>query len=98
MSSSKLCQLANVATATLDKYVAEIVSHAALAQYEKIVDLIKEYTCIDLNEFFVCISLLAVLCWVSQWLNDIIIFVCVGYFNLYLFMLQLNTLTSILMY
>lgn len=76
MSSQKICQLASCATRALDKSVCAVVSVAALEQYGKIVDLVKQYTCIDINEFFGYIALLAVLCWVSQWLNEIIHFIC----------------------
>ena len=77
MTSQKICNLAAVATKTLDKSVAAIVSVAALEQYAKISALLKEYTCIDINEFFGIIALLAVLCWVGQWLEEIFHFICV---------------------
>lgn len=76
MSSQKICKLASCATRALDESVCAVVSVAALEQYTKIVDLVKQYTCIDINEFFGYIALLAVLCWISQWLNEIIRFVC----------------------
>lgn len=76
MTSQKICQLASCATRALDESVCAIVSVAALEQYGKIVDLVKEHTCIDINEFFGYIALLAVLCWVSQWLEEIYHFVC----------------------
>ena len=77
MTSQKICNLASVATKTLDKSVAAIVSVAALEQYARITALLKEYTCIDINEFFGIIALLAVLCWVGQWLHEIFHFICV---------------------
>jgi len=77
MTSQKICNLAAVATKTLDKSVAAIVSVAALEQYAKLSALLKEYTCIDINEFFGIIALLAVLCWISQWLEEIFHFICV---------------------
>lgn len=76
MTSQKICQLAAVATEALDKSTAALVSVAALEQYNYVVDLIKEKTCIDINEFFAYIALLAVLCWVSQWLEEIYRFFC----------------------
>jgi hypothetical protein len=76
MSSQKICKLASCATKALDDSVCAVVSVAALEQYAIIVDLVKQYTCIDINEFFTYIALLAVLCWVSQWLNEIIHFLC----------------------
>ncbi len=76
MSSQKICKLASCATKVLDDSVCAVVSVAALEQYAIIVDLVKQYTCIDINEFFTYIALLAVLCWVSQWLNEIIHFLC----------------------
>ena len=72
--SQKICQLASCATQALDKSVCAIVSVAALEQYNCTVELVKKYTCIDINEFFGYIALLAVLCWVSQWLEEIIHF------------------------
>ena len=77
MTSQKICNLAAVATKTLDKSVAAIVSVAALEQYTRITELLKQYTCIDINEFFGIIALLAVLCWVGNWLEEIIHFICV---------------------
>jgi hypothetical protein len=77
MTSQKICNLAAIATKTLDKSVAAIVSIAALEQYSKIVDLLKQYTGIDINEFFGIIALLAVLCWVGHWLEEIFHFICV---------------------
>lgn len=76
MPSQKICQLASCATSALDKSVCAVVSVAALEQYANIVNLIKQYTSIDVNEFFGYIALLAVLCWVSQWLEEIINFMC----------------------
>lgn len=72
--SQKICQLASYATQALDKSVCAIVSVAALEQYNCAVELVKKYTSIDINEFFGYIALLAVLCWVSQWLEEIIHF------------------------
>jgi len=74
---SQICKLANVATKTLNKTVAAIVSAAALEQYATITELIKNYTCIDINQLFECIAFLAVLCWVGQWLNELVKFVLV---------------------
>lgn len=74
--SQKICQLASCATSALDKSVCAVVSVAALEQYNNIVELVKNLTYIDINEFFGYVALLAVLCWVSQWLEEIIHFVC----------------------
>jgi hypothetical protein len=71
MTSSKICQLAACATDALDKSVCAIVSVTALEQYACIVNYIKNATCIDINELFGYIALLAVLCWVGQWLEEI---------------------------
>lgn len=76
MTSNKICQLARCATNALDKSVCAVVSVAALEQYSYVVGLIKQFTCIDINKFFGYIALLALLCWVSQWLADIINFIC----------------------
>lgn len=76
MPSQNICNLAACATRALDKSVCAIVSVAALEQYNTVVELIKQYTCIDINEFFAYIALLAVLCWVSKWIEEIFEFVC----------------------
>jgi hypothetical protein len=76
MTSNKICQLASCATNALDKSVCAIVSVAALEQYNCVVEYIKNITCIDINEFFGYIALLALLCWVSQWLAEIFNFMC----------------------
>lgn len=77
-TSKKICKLATCATNALDKSVCAIVSVAALEQYNNVVHLIKDLTCIDVNEFFGLIALLAVLCWISQWLEEIFHFICHG--------------------
>jgi isopentenyldiphosphate isomerase len=74
-TSSKICNLATCATEALDTSVCEVVAAAALEQYAKINELIKQYTHIDVNEFFGYVALLAVLCWFSQWLKEIVHFV-----------------------
>ena len=74
-TSSKICSLAQCATNALDESVCNAVAAAALEQYAKINELIKSYTHIDVNEFFGYVALLAVLCWFSQWLNEIVKFV-----------------------
>jgi hypothetical protein len=76
MTSQKICNLASCATKALDKSVCAIVSVAALEHYSVIVGYIKDFTTIDINEFFGYIALLAVLCWVGQWIEEIIDFVC----------------------
>ena len=73
--SQKICKLASCATHALDRSVCAVVSVAALEQYNNLVELVKKFTCIDINEFFGYIALLAVLCWISQWLEEIIHFV-----------------------
>lgn len=79
MPSQNLCNLAACATRALDKSVCAVVSVAALEQYNQLVELIKQQTCIDINQFFVCISLLAVVCWVSRWIEEMIAFMCVTF-------------------
>jgi uncharacterized protein with PQ loop repeat len=74
---SSICALAKSATNALNKTASAAVSVAALEQYAKIVELIKSKTCIDINEIFGIIALLAVLCWISAWIKEIVHFVCV---------------------
>lgn len=76
MTSQKICSLANIATKALDKSVASIVSVAALEQYTAVVEFINCKIGINVNDFFAYIALLAVLCWVGQWLEEIINFIC----------------------
>lgn len=76
MTTQKICQLASCVNSTLDKSICAIVSVAALEQYHMIVDYIKKYTCFNINDFFGYIALLAVLCWISQWINEILNFIC----------------------
>jgi Na+/glutamate symporter len=75
--SHKICKLAGIATRTLDKSIAAIVAASALEQYSRVVALVNAQTGIDINEFFAYIALLAVLCWVGQWLNEIMAFTIV---------------------
>lgn len=76
MTSQKICKLAAVATKALDKSAAALVSVAALEQYNYVVEMVKEKTHIDINEFFTYIALLAVMCWVGHWLDEIFRFLC----------------------
>ncbi len=75
--SHQICKVAGCATRALNKSVCAVVSAAALEQYAKISEMIKQYTCFDINHFFGLIALLAVLCWISQWIAEIIDFVTV---------------------
>lgn len=74
---SQICNLAGAATKALNKSAAAVVAAAALEQYAKLAQKVKELTCIDINEFFSIIALLAVLCWVGQWIKEICHFVTV---------------------
>lgn len=72
---TKFQEVAECANDALNKVVCAAVSAAALEQYGKIVHFIKSTLCFDINELFGLIALLAVLCWVSQWISEIIHFV-----------------------
>lgn len=76
MTSKKICALASCATNAIDKAVCAIVSASALEQYAQLVEFIKTNTCFDINRFFSLIALLALLCWLSDWLHEIVRFVC----------------------
>jgi hypothetical protein len=76
MTSKKICALASCATHAIDKAVCAVVSASALEQYAQLVEFIKNATCFDINRFFALIALLALLCWLSDWLYEIIHFVC----------------------
>jgi hypothetical protein len=76
MTSKKICALASCATNAIDKAVCAVVSASALEQYAQLVEFIKNTTCFDINRFFALIALLALLCWLSDWLYEIIHFVC----------------------
>ena len=72
---SQICSLADCATKALNKNFCAVVSAAALDHYAKIAETIKKCLCIDINELFSVIALLAVLCWISQFITEIIHFV-----------------------
>lgn len=73
--TSLICKAAKCANRALGKSVCRIVSVAALEHYAHIVEVIKNTLCIDINKLFGLIALLAVLCWISQWISEIINFV-----------------------
>jgi len=72
---TKLCDAAACAKIALDKVVCESVSVAALEFYAKVVEFIRLHTCIDIGLIFQVIAILAVICWIQQWLLEIINFV-----------------------
>jgi hypothetical protein len=73
---SNLCNAAACAKIALDKVVCDAVASAALDFYAKAVEFLRSHLCIDLNVFFQLIAVLAVICWIQNWLLEIIKFVC----------------------
>lgn len=73
---SNLCNAATCAKLALDKVVCEAVSAAALNLYAQIVDFLRNTLCFDLTVFFKVVALLAIICWIQNWLLDIIKFIC----------------------
>lgn len=71
-----LCNAAACAKLALDKIVCEAVSSSALDFYTQVVEFLRNTLCIDLTMFFQLIAMLAVICWVQNWLIEIIHFVC----------------------
>jgi len=72
---SLFCKAGACATKALNRTVCAAVSVAALEQYAKIAEMIKSCLCIDINKLFTFIACLAVLCWIGQWVAEIINFV-----------------------
>mgnify|MGYP000196212810 CR=1 FL=1 len=73
---SKLCDAANCARVALDKVVCDAVAVSALDFYAQVVQFIKDNTGLDVAVIFQAIAALAVLCWVQEWLLEIIRFLC----------------------
>lgn len=71
-----LCNAAACAKLALDKVVCEAVSSAALDFYAQIIEFLRNTLCIDIAVFFQLIALLAVVCFIQNWLLEIIGFIC----------------------
>lgn len=71
MQQSNFCFAAGCAKKALNEAVCAIVSASALEQYAELVQKIKEYTHFDLEQFFHVIALLAVICWIKDWLSEV---------------------------
>ena len=71
-----LCNAATCAKLALDKVVCEAVAAAALNFYAQIVDFLRNTLCFDFSIFFQIVAFLAVICWVQNWLSEIINFIC----------------------
>jgi hypothetical protein len=71
-----LCNAAACAKLALDKVVCDAVSNAALNFYTQVVEFLRNTLCIDLTVFFQLIAMLAVICWIQNWLIEIIHFIC----------------------
>lgn len=68
---SQICSVAAAGKKALDDIAAAAVSAAAVSQYAQVVEMIRNATGIDINQFFNYIAYLVVLCWVGNWLNEI---------------------------
>jgi len=77
MSPSHVSSAAEHAKKALAELVNNVVSSAALSHYAHIVELIRCHLWIDINVLFSYIALLVVICWVGQWLHEIINFIFV---------------------
>lgn len=73
---SNLCNAANCAKIALDKVVCDAVASASLNFYAQIVEFLRNNFCFDLTMFFQVIAFLAVICWIQNWLIEIIKFIC----------------------
>ncbi len=73
---SKLCNAAACAKDALDKVVCDAVAASALQFYARAVEFLRNTLCVDITKFFQLIALLAVVCWIQQWLQEIIAFIC----------------------
>lgn len=73
---TNLCNAATCAKIALDKVVCDAIASAALNFYSQIVEFLRVTMCVDVTMFFQLIALLAVLCWVQNWLMEMIHFIC----------------------
>lgn len=71
-----LCNAATCAKFALNKAVCDAVASAALNFYSQIVEFIRNTLCFDISILFQVIAVLAVICWVQEWLLEIIKFIC----------------------
>jgi hypothetical protein len=71
-----LCNAATCAKLALDKVICDAVATAALNFYTQIVSFLRDTICLDLTMFFQVIALLAVICWIQNWLIEVVKFIC----------------------
>lgn len=69
---SNLCAAADCAKNALNKVVCEAVAVAALDFYAQVVEFIKQQTGVDPLIVFQAIAALAVLCWIQEWILELI--------------------------
>lgn len=101
---SNLCNASACAKLALNKVVCDTVASAALDYYAQIVDFLRNTLCIDINKFFQVIAFLTIICWIQNWLLEIVKFICkipkvlknifCGKFNLCLFNCESNSSSS----
>lgn len=93
---TKISKLYSITIKALDNYSSKIVSSAALEHYGNMVELIKKSSKIDINVLFSYIALLAVLCWISRWIIEILKFIgniipnLISYFANFNFNININ--------
>ena len=73
--SQNFCAAAACAKKSLDEAICSIISASALSQYATIVKHIKDATSFDLDAIFELIALLSVICFVGNWIQEIIRFI-----------------------
>ena len=68
----KICDAAACAKFALDKAVCDAVGIAAVNFYTVVKDYIRETTCIDLSIIVKAIAVLSLVCWIQNWLVELV--------------------------
>jgi hypothetical protein len=72
---TKLANLSKCAKLALDKVVCQGVAAAALDLYAALVDYLRMALCFDVSVLFQIIAVLAIICWIQNWLIEIYYFI-----------------------
>ena len=72
---TKLANLSSCAKSALDKVVCQGVAAAALDLYAALVDYLRMALCFDVSVVFQIIAVLAITCWIQNWLIEIYYFI-----------------------
>ena len=73
---SSLSNTTKCAKLTLDKIVCEAISSSVLSYYCQFVNYLRNTLNFDITIFFQVIAILSIICWVQNWLLEIIKFIC----------------------